>query len=286
MPDTPAPTPVQSRPPRPEGKSKQAGKEGKIRRPMDKPKPATHPIKVPKGFSTTLDPPSMKKANDESRNKVVTNESLVAESAFAVDSGFIARNREIEFQPSCNGWTQTVDDAYAELRNDSKLQVSKELPIEAFRYYAAATFWLRAISIKLWQGQDLTAPEVDLHRVFEGKTLVLPDPIHMGLKAIGQVTTRNGEVLAPTFPNTPSTIVGQTPGLIAMIGTDNHNTYEDFPVMGVVYQGCYERAQTINSGDYHSVVAPQHTEANRNLQGYDTLRAVRQDCIALTWASR
>lgn len=98
----------------------------------------------------------MKKANDESKNKTVTNESLVAESVFAVDSGFTPRNREIEFHPSVSGWTHVIDDAYSELRNDSKVQVAKELPIEAFRYYASSMFWLRTISLKLWQGQDLT----------------------------------------------------------------------------------------------------------------------------------
>lgn len=83
-----------------------------------------------------------------------------------------------------NGWTNIVDDAYAELRNDSKIQVSKELPIEALRYYAASLFWLRTISLKLWQGHELP-PEVDQQRTFEGKTFVLPDPIHLGLKADG-----------------------------------------------------------------------------------------------------
>lgn len=128
---------------------------------------------------------------------------------------------------------------------------------------------------------DPPPPEVDLQRVFEGKTLVLPDPIHMGLKAVGKVTTRNGEVLALTFLNTPAAVVGQTPGLIAVVDSENHNTYEDFPVVGVAYQGCYERAQGTAGGVYHSVVAPRGTEANRNLQGYDTLKTVRQDCIAV-----
>lgn len=99
MPDTQAGTPDPSRPPKKEGKGKQQGKEGKIRKPMDKPKPAGHPIRVPKGLSSTLDPPSMKQANDESKNKIVTNESLVSESAFAVDSGFTPTNREIGIPP-------------------------------------------------------------------------------------------------------------------------------------------------------------------------------------------
>lgn len=223
----------------------------------------------------------MKRANDESKNKTVTNESLVSESVFAVVSGFTPPNREIGFTPSSSGWTQVVDDAYAELRNDAKLQVSKELPIEAFRYYAASLFWLRAISLKLWQGRDLTPAEVDLQRVFEGKTLVVPDPIHMGLKAIGNVTTKNGEVLAPQFPDVPAATVDQIPGLIAIVNTDNDNTYEDYPVVGVAYQGCFERAQGVTSRTYRSVVAPAGASANRNLQGFDTLKPVRQDCIAV-----
>lgn len=120
--------------------------------------------------------------------------------------------------------------------------------------------------------------EVDLQRVFEGKTIVLPDPIHMGLKAVGRVTTKNGEVLAPSFPDIPATVVGQTPGLIAVVDAENHNTYEDLPVIGVAYQGCYERAQGTEARAYDSVVAPT---ANRNLQGFDTLKTVRRDCIAV-----
>lgn len=178
----------------------------------------------------------MKKANEESKNKPVTNESLVSESAFAVDSGFISRNREIGFHQSLTGWTHVVDDAYAELRNDAKVQVSKELPVEAFRLYAASVFWLRAISLKLWQGHELTPPEVYLQRTFEGKTLFLPDPIHLGLKSVGKVTTKNGEVLAPTFPETPAHVINRIPGLITEVNTANHNIYEDYPVVGVAYE--------------------------------------------------
>lgn len=243
MADANVSTPEPAKATKPVSQAKQPGKGKKPRKPMDKPVQTAHPVKPPKRMSTTLDPPTMKKANDESRNKPVTNESLVAESVFAVDSGFISRNREIPFNPSMSGWTQVVDDAYAELRNDTKIQVSKEIPLEAFRYYAASLYWLRAISIKLWQGQDLTPAEVYLQRVFEGKTLVLPDPIHVGLKAVGKITTKNGEVLAPTFPAIPTGIVDQIPGLLAVVDAENHTTYEDYPVVGVAYQGCYERAQ-------------------------------------------
>lgn len=265
MVETSVGTPEQAKAGPSAGPAKQPGQGKKPRKPMDKPTQAKFPVKVPKGMSKTLDPPTMKKANDESKNKPVTNESLVAESAFAVDSGFVARNREIEFHPSIAGWTQVVDDAYAELRNDSKVQVSKELPIEAFRYYAASTFWLRAISLKLWQGQDLTPAEVDLQRTLEGKTLVLPDPIHLGLKSVGRVTTKNGEVLAPTFPATPSAVVDRILGLLAVVDENNHNVYEDYPVVGVALPR----------------LPPTRTDANRNLQGFDTLKPVRQDCTAV-----
>lgn len=248
---------------------------------MDKPTQAKHPIKVSKGMSKTLDPPTMKQQNDESKNKTVTNESLVAESAFAVDSGFLSRNREIGFHPSLTGWTHVVDDAYAELRNDSKIQVSKELPIEAFRYYAASVFWLRTISLKLWQGHELTPSEVDLQRTFEGKTLVLPDPIHLELKSVGKVTTKNGEVLAPLFPPTPATVTNRIPGLLGVVDAYNHSVYEDYPVVGIAYQGCLERAAGIERRTYASAAAPGGAVANRNLQGFDTLKTVRQDCLAV-----
>lgn len=248
---------------------------------MDKPKQAKNPVKLPKGMSMKLDPPTMKEQNDKSTNKPVTNESLVAESAFAVDSGFVSRHREIGFQPSITGWTSVIDDAYAELRNDVKIQVSKELPIEAFRYYSASIFWLRTISLKLWLGHELTPAEVDLQRTFEGKTFVLPDPIHLRLKAIGKTTTKNGEVLAPTFPATPATMTGQIPGTIGRIDSNNHHVYEDYPVVGIAYQGCVERAAGAASRVYDSVVAPEGTTVTRNLQGFDSLKTVRQDCMAV-----
>lgn len=91
--------------------------------------------------------------------------------------------------------------------------------------------------MKLWQGHELTPPEVDLQRTFEGKTLVLPDPIHLGLKSVGKVTTKNGEVLAPLFPPTPSGVVNRIPGLLAVVDTENHSVYEDYLVVGVAFQG-------------------------------------------------
>lgn len=140
-----------------------------------------------------------------------------------------------------NGWTNIVDDAYAELRNDSKttLQVSKELPIEALRYYAASLFWLRTISLKLWQGHELTPPEVDLQRTFEGKTFVLPDPIHLGLKAVG-INNQERRGACTPVPPTPATVLNRIPGLLGHVDAENHNVYEDYPVVGIAYQGCIE----------------------------------------------
>lgn len=75
--------------------------------------------------------------------------------------------------------------------------------------------------------------------------------------------------------------MGQIPGLLGLVSTENHNTYEDFPVVGVAYQGCYERSRGTGAQTYASAVAPQRTRANRNLQGFDTLKTVRQDCLAV-----
>lgn len=281
MVETEVGTPDQSKPKLQPGQGKQPDQKRKPGKPMDKPKQAKNPVKLPKGLPRTLAPPTMKEANDRSTNKPVTNESLVAESAFVVDSGFVSRNREIGFHPSLTGWTSVIEDAYAELRNDGKIQVSKELPIEAFRYYGASMFWLRTTSLKLWLGHELTPAEVDLQRTFEGKTFVLPDFIHIGLKAIGKTTTKNGEVLAPLFPDVPVTITEQIPGTVGRVDADNHHIYEDYPVVGITYQGCVERAARSTAHVYNSVVAPPGTNVTRNLQGFDSLKTVRQDCLAV-----
>jgi len=128
----------------------------------DKPKQTQGPILIPPGTSTTLAPPSAKAANDASQNKRVTNEPLINDSVFVSDSGFQPAKREILFSPSTTGWTATIDAAYSELRQDPAVQVAKELPIEALRYYASCVYWLRVIGLKLQQGHDLTPQEVEV----------------------------------------------------------------------------------------------------------------------------
>lgn len=49
----------------------------------------------------------------------------------------------------------------------------------------------------------------------------------------------------------------------------------------MAYQGCLQRVETTDRRVYKSVVAPQGTVANTNLQGYDSLASVRQDCLAV-----
>lgn len=157
-PATPAGTPVPA-PERNGGKNtKPQGRQGKPRKPMEKPKPATQAVKMPPHMAGGLAPPTHKAANDASKNKPVTNESLVAESVFAVDSGFTPKQREIEFSPSMSGWTQTVDDAFTELRNDSKVQVAKELPIEAQTVARTGTNTIGGRDTASVRRQDLRAP--------------------------------------------------------------------------------------------------------------------------------
>lgn len=262
-----------------EGKQDKKGKKWKGKK--DAPIPTPGPANPSRPVSRTLPAPSLKSANQQSTNKTVTNESLISESVFATDNALQARHREIEFEASATGWTDVVDLTYAELRNDKSVQVTKELPIEALRYYASCVYWLRVIALKNQLGQDLTQTEDRIMTVFEGKTLVLPDPIHMGLKAIGRVTTKNGEVLAPRQPTTPTTVTANTPGTLGVVDRDNCLIYTDHPIVGIAYQGAYERAQDVVRATYVSAVAPRNTTANRNLQGFAPLAPVRQDCIGI-----
>lgn len=229
-----------------------------------------------------LAPPSRLQENRSKQPSVkTTEESLANESVFEPDCGFHSAQREIDFTPSATGWTDLIDQTYAELRNDKGILVSKDMPIEALRYYASCVFWLRAISLKLWLGRDLTDAEVAIQRAFEGKSLVLPEPIFLAIKAIGRTKTKNGETLSPVLPDVPTTVTADIPGGLGIITAANHNVYEELPVVGPTYQGCYERSLTTNAGVYASVFAPVDTTASRNLQGFRPLVTCRQDSLAL-----
>lgn len=88
-------------------------------------------------------------------------------------------------------------------------------------------------------------------------------------------------MLAPLFPPTPATVLNRIPGLLGHVDAENHNVYEDYPVVGIAYQGCVERAAGVLARTYASAAAPGGAVANRNLQGFDTLKTVRQDCLAV-----
>lgn len=84
-------------------------------------------------------------------------------------------------------------------------------------------------------------------------------------------------MLAPPFPPTPATVLNRIPGLLGHVDAENHNVYEDYPVVGIAYQGCVEKAAGVLARTYASAAAPGGAVANRNLQGFDTLKTVRED---------
>lgn len=169
---------------------------------------------------------------------------------------------------------------YTELRNDKNIQVAKEFPEEAFRYYNAGLVWLRSIGLCLEFGQQLSVAEEQVQRVFAGKPLNILEPQFFGLKAVGKTKTKNGETLVPSFPDMPCTPTLTIPGGLGVVTANNHSLYEELPIMGPVYQGCVERSATPNAQDYVSVFAPAGTTANTNLQGFARLVTARQDSLS------
>lgn len=261
-------------------KNKKAQAQAKGPTPAAETKAITSNTKIP----NKLAPPSMKQENDKRAAQVkTTEESLFSASIFHSEVDFKCAVRELEFSPSMTGWTPTTDVVMSELRNDKGIQVSKDLPVEALRYYNAGLFWLRSIGLKLEAGSDLTDAEAQVERAFKDKTLAILEPQFLGLKTIGRVTTRNGEILFPTLPDLPNTVTGETPGGCGVAAAANHNLYEEYPVMGPAFQGCVERAARGNgeAAVYNSVFAAANSTANRNMQGFNSLRRVRPECIAL-----
>ncbi|KAG8222557.1 hypothetical protein J437_LFUL016758, partial [Ladona fulva] len=187
----------------------------------------------------------------------------------------------MRFTPSATGWTAVTDVTFTELRNDKGVLVAKELPREALRYYTSCLFWLRVIGLKAQLGDQLTQTEVDVQRTFTNQVLSVPEPIHIGLKALGRTKTKNGEIISPEFPSLPDTVTANTPGGLGPVNTENHSVYEDLPIIGPAYQACYERAADARVVNYDSAFQPPHGVANPNLQGFGPLTPARMEAIGL-----
>jgi hypothetical protein len=96
------------------------------------------PVQPTKPVSSRLPPPSKLRENRASAPNVSTKEdSAFKESIFGEERRLKPANREVEFSPSSTGYTSLINDIYLSYKNEERRQMTKEMPIELVRYYAA-----------------------------------------------------------------------------------------------------------------------------------------------------
>ncbi|XP_031357805.1 uncharacterized protein LOC116181572 [Photinus pyralis] len=122
-----------------------------------------------------------------------------------------------------------------------------------------------------------------VYQALEDKTFHVPEPIFLALKSLGKTISKTGDTLVPTFPDIPTTRVDDIPGTLGVIGIENHNVYEELPVIGPTIEALRQRVSgenPTNARAYGSLLAPPGTTANVNLQGFARLSFCRREALA------
>nr|APG78319.1 putative capsid protein [Wuhan Millipede virus 4] len=140
---------------------------------------------------------------------------------------------DVRQQPSCSSFPELVSLVYQELAIDAT-SLPKQWTREAFEYYCTAHLWMRIVHLKAKQRDHLTLREEELVTKSTGFPLNLPEPIRLYLSGLGNVVTKAGEHLKPTFPELPTFIAAGSPGYYGQgpINQVSHNLYEEIPCLG------------------------------------------------------
>lgn len=232
----------------------------------------TKPIQPTQPVATALAQPQNKMKNQAKAKSAVTrDDSVFKEAVFSAERTLKPVTREIHFTPSLTGYTPLVNETFTVYRGEKRQQMGKEFPPELFRYYAACLYWLRVIGLKLSTGQTLSVAEDRVLQSFEERQLSVPEPIFLALKAIGKVTTATGDNLVPDFPELPTQVTATYPGSLGVVSTQNHNVYEEMPVIGPTIECLRQRLHGNTARLYESAFSAGPTVATTNLQGFITV---------------
>lgn len=244
----------------------------------------TQPVKTAQPVAQTLAPPQNKEKNQKkAKASVIRDDAVFKEAVFSAERTLKPVSREINFTPASTGYTPLVNETFAVYRGEKRQQMGKEFPPELFQYYASSLYWLRVIGLKLSMGHVLTEAEDRVLQRFEDRKLSVPEPIFLALKAVGKVVTATGDTLVPEFPELPTQVTATYHGSLGVVTTDNHNVYEELPVIGPAIECLRQRldgAQPNAGRTYPSQFAPANTVANINLQGFARLSHCRMEAIA------
>lgn len=113
-----------------------------------------------------------------------------------------------------------------------------------------------------------------------GNTFNLPEPIFLELKSLGNITTSTRNNVIPSFPAIPTARVATIPGLLGVVSIENHNVYEELPVIGPTIEALRQCSATKARNTYASVFAPANTTALTNLQRFVDLPTCKSEMIS------
>lgn len=129
---------------------------------------------------------------------------------------------------------------YSELITDDS-SLTKVLLPEYVDYYSTAMLWLRIVNLKLKNSQPLTEEEDSLQGLTQSSSFIVPEPLNLQLRQLGNTVSLTRQHLYPTFPPLPVEILQGHGGYYGELlppeeGGDVtiHNCYEEIPCLGVL----------------------------------------------------
>lgn len=162
--------------------------------------------------------------------------------------------------------------------------IAKIMLPEYFYYYSTALLWLRIVSLKKKNQQEMTTPEHELFHLTQKAQFIVPEPIQMQLQHLGNIESSFQQHLYPTFPPLPTTEIqnfGGYHGILDLPGEgvddDVHNLYEEIPCLGVLGEAVRVATGNHQPGPYASLVQFQGQQPNDNLLGFTSLGARRSE---------
>lgn len=236
----------------------------------------------------TLPPPT--KLHDASHVKI-TEVSTADISLFSLG----VRTREVApletFSPMNPSLMDVSRTTYKEITTDVPTLENTILP-EYMDYYFTAIYWLRAISLKEKNSQEMTQQEKDISRLTRSLTFCLPEPLFLEVRQTGNVLTPLRQHLKTKFPPLPHHILQGHGGYFGATlppdpGVNNtiHNLYEELPCLGVAAAAIRAALSDMDPGPYQSAVTFQGLQPNSNLVGFRDIgfrsneaKILAQDC--------
>lgn len=146
---------------------------------------------------------------------------------------------------------------------------------EYLDYYTTAMVWLRATTLKQKNSQPLTQAEDQLLTLTQTTPFVLPEPILLQVRQLGNAVSKAGQHLFPSFPPLPTHVIQGSGGYYGQLiepadGVDNtvHNLYEEIPCLGVLAEAVQQSLSNNPPGPYVSHVTYRGQQTNSNLLGF------------------